>query len=191
MNHFAYPQMFWLLLLPFIFRAILPAVRGLHGDALRVPFLKDIERINIKAGGVWNATAPTIKKSPLNKIVLFLIWALLVTAVARPLWVGKPVRLPAMSRDILLVVDISTSMLEQDFVLGNRRVDRLTAVKKMVEAGRECSDILIQLSAVKSEIVNVSKIILKDHLSCCIVNAVKENDKDAIEQLKAAIDKLL
>ena len=130
MNHFAYPQMFWLLLLPFIFRAILPAVRGLHGDALRVPFFKDIERINIKAGGVWNATAPTIKKSPLNKIVLFLIWALLVTAVARPLWVGKPVRLPAMSRDILLVVDISTSMLEQDFVLGNRRVDRLTAVKK-------------------------------------------------------------
>ena len=130
MNHFAYPQMFWLLLLPFVFRAILPAVRGLHGDALRVPFLKDIERINIKAGGVWNTTAPTIKKSPLNKIVLFLIWALLVTAVARPLWVGKPVRLPAMSRDILLVVDISTSMLEQDFVLGNNRVDRLTAVKK-------------------------------------------------------------
>ena len=73
----------------------------------------------------------------------------------------------------------------------SRAIGHLTAVKKMVEAGRECSDILIQLSAVKSEIVNVSKIILKDHLSCCIVNAVKENDKDAIEQLKAAIDKLL
>ena len=45
MNHFAYPQMFWLLLLPFLFRAVLPAVKGLHGDALRVPFIGDLVKI--------------------------------------------------------------------------------------------------------------------------------------------------
>ena len=45
--------------------------------------------------------------------------------------------------------------------------------------------------AIKSEITGVSKVILKDHIDHCIVDAVKENDEDAIEQLKGAIDKLL
>ena len=49
MNHFAYPQMFWLLLLPFLFRAVVPAVKGLHGDALRVPFIGDLVKINLKS----------------------------------------------------------------------------------------------------------------------------------------------
>ena len=53
MNHFAYPQMFWLLLLPFLLRAVLPAVKGLHGDALRVPFIGDLVKINLKSGGLW------------------------------------------------------------------------------------------------------------------------------------------
>ena len=64
-------------------------------------------------------------------------------------------------------------------------------MKKMIEDGRDCSDVLIQLSAIKSEITGVSKVILKDHIDHCIVDAVKENDEDAIEHLKGAIDKLL
>jgi len=64
-------------------------------------------------------------------------------------------------------------------------------VKKMIEDGRDCSDVLIQLSAIKSEITGVSKVILKDHIDHCIVDALKENDEEAIEQLKGAIDKLL
>ena len=67
----------------------------------------------------------------------------------------------------------------------------MNAVKKMIEDGRDCSDVLIQLSAIKSEITGVSKVILKDHIDHCIVDAVKENDEDAIEHLKGAIDKLL
>ena len=39
--------------------------------------------------------------------------------------------------------------------------------------------------------MGVSKVILKDHIDHCIVDAVKENDEDAIENLKGAIDKLL
>ena len=73
----------------------------------------------------------------------------------------------------------------------SRAIGHMNAVKKMIEDGRDCSDVLIQLSAIKSEITGVSKVILKDHIDHCIVDAVKENDEDAIEQLKEAIDKLL
>lgn len=73
----------------------------------------------------------------------------------------------------------------------SRAIGHMNAVKKMIEEGRDCSDVLIQLSAIKSEITGVSKVILKDHIDHCIVDAVKENDEDAIENLKGAIDKLL
>ena len=73
----------------------------------------------------------------------------------------------------------------------SRAIGHMNAVKKMIEDGRDCSDVLVQLSAIKSEITGVSKVILKNHIDHCIVDAVKENDEDAIENLKGAIDKLL
>ena len=73
----------------------------------------------------------------------------------------------------------------------SRAIGHMNAVKKMIEEGRDCSDVLIQLSAIKSEITGVSKVILKDHIDHCIVDAVKDNDEDTIENLKGAIDKLL
>ena len=73
----------------------------------------------------------------------------------------------------------------------SRAIGHMNAVKKMIEDGRDCSDVLIQLSAIKSEITGVNKVILKDHIDHCIVDAVKDNDEDAIEHLKGAIDKLL
>lgn len=73
----------------------------------------------------------------------------------------------------------------------SRAIGHFQSVKKMIEDGRDCSDILIQLSAVRAEIESLSKIILKDHIDHCIVDAVKENDEKSLEKLKGAIDKLL
>lgn len=73
----------------------------------------------------------------------------------------------------------------------SRAIGHLNAVKRMVEQGRDCSDVLIQLSAVNSALKNVSKIILKDHIKHCLVEAVKENDQAAIDKLKEAIDKFV
>ena len=129
MNHFADPQMFWLLLLPFLFRAVLPAVKGLHGDALRVPFIGDLVKINLKSGGLWGRSTENPDRISLPLILLYLVWALLVAAAARPQWVGEPVRIKNYGRDILMVMDISNSMQEPDFALRGRRIDRLTAVK--------------------------------------------------------------
>ena len=72
-----------------------------------------------------------------------------------------------------------------------RAIGHLSAVKRMVEEGRDCSEVLIQLSAIRAEITNVSKVILKDHIDHCIVDAVKENDENALLRLKGAIDKLI
>lgn len=73
----------------------------------------------------------------------------------------------------------------------SRAIGHMNAIKKMVEDGRDCSEVLIQLSAVKSEIIGVSKVILVDHIDHCIVDAVRENDKTSIDALKGAIEKLI
>ena len=51
--------------------------------------------------------------------------------------------------------------------------------------------ILVQLSAVQSALKNTSKVILKDHIDHCIIEAVKKNDDETIEELKKAIDKMI
>lgn len=130
MTHFTYPWFFVLLGLPFLWRFLLPPVKGLHGDALKIPFIGDLEKISIKSGNVWKiGSGGDNNRYSKNFWLLFAIWFLLITALARPQWLGEPVRVKEESRDIMLVLDISTSMLANDFVLGNRRIDRLTAVK--------------------------------------------------------------
>ncbi len=73
----------------------------------------------------------------------------------------------------------------------SRAAGHVNAVKKMVEEGRDCSDVLIQLAAVRAELTNVGKLVLKDHIEHCIVDAVQNDDEGAIVKLNDAIDKLL
>jgi Ca-activated chloride channel family protein len=61
--------------------------------------------------------------------VLSAVWLLAVLAAARPQFVGEPVSLPMTGRDLLLSVDLSGRMEEQDFQLNGQWVDRLTALK--------------------------------------------------------------
>ena len=73
----------------------------------------------------------------------------------------------------------------------SRAIGHLQSVKGMVEDGRDCSEVLVQLAAVRAALGSVSRIILKDHIEHCIVHAVEENDQTAIDELEHAIDKLL
>ena len=72
-----------------------------------------------------------------------------------------------------------------------RLIGHLESIKHMIEDGRDCSEVLVQLSAVDSAIKGVSRIILKDHLEHCIVDAVRDNDQQALEQLNRAIDRFI
>ena len=73
----------------------------------------------------------------------------------------------------------------------SRAIGHLEAVKKMVEEGQDCSQVLIQLAAVKSALNNTGKIILKDHINHCIVEAVETGDKKALEVLSAGIHQVM
>ena len=72
-----------------------------------------------------------------------------------------------------------------------RAIGHLQKVKQMVDDDEDCSDVLVQLAAVKSAINNTGKVILKDHMEHCIVHAVEDGDTEMIDELNAAIDKFM
>lgn len=72
-----------------------------------------------------------------------------------------------------------------------RSQGHLRKVTEMVERNEDCSDVLVQLAAVKGELNNIGKAILKEHIEHCIVDAVREDDMEAIEKMNRAIDKFM
>lgn len=70
----------------------------------------------------------------------------------------------------------------------SRTIGHLQAVKRMIEADKDCSEVLIQLAAVKAEVNNAAKVILKEHLTHCVMHAVLEDDSQSMEDLNKAID---
>lgn len=72
-----------------------------------------------------------------------------------------------------------------------RAIGHLERVKAMVEEGRDCSEVLIQLAAVRSAINNTGKVILKDHLEHCILDALENQDRTTIDELNRAIEQFV
>lgn len=72
-----------------------------------------------------------------------------------------------------------------------RAIGHLEKVKKMVEDGSECSEVLIQLAAVKAAINNTGKVILKDHINHCVKDAVLTGDQKVLDDLGNAIDRFI
>ena len=93
--------------------------------ALKLPFLADFKIVAIRQSLVtersWLLTLASVA------------WLCLVLAAMRPQWLGEPVDIPTRGRNLMLAVDISSSMELQDFVLQGKQVDRLTATKAVVE----------------------------------------------------------
>lgn len=118
--NFAHWWAFFALPLPLLAYLALPRAPALEGVALRVPFY---------ALAMQGAAKPTVQPAGMRLWLSLLIWLLLVTAGARPQWLGEPIPLPLAGRDLMLAVDISGSMVEDDMVIGARVTDRLTAVK--------------------------------------------------------------
>ena len=72
-----------------------------------------------------------------------------------------------------------------------KAIGQLEKVKRMVDNGEDCSQVLIQLAAVRSAINNAGKVILSEHINHCIIDAVQENDFRKIDELNEAILNLL
>ena len=72
-----------------------------------------------------------------------------------------------------------------------RAIGHLNKVKRMVEEGYDCADVLVQLAAVRSALDNTGKVILGDHIRHCMVDAVQAGDETAIDDLCEAINKFM
>ncbi|MCR8913836.1 VWA domain-containing protein [Marinobacter panjinensis] len=120
----AFPWVLLLALLPLLIR-----LRRRSAPAVEAP---------VFPVGHWLSDLPGVSRSgsrtPLwQQLVLLLMWLLLVVALARPQHVGEQVQLPVSGRDLLLAVDISPSMDEQDMVVQGRSINRLQAVKRVLD----------------------------------------------------------
>lgn len=73
----------------------------------------------------------------------------------------------------------------------SRIAGHLEAVRGMVERGEDCSAVLIQLAAIRSAVNSCGKLVLKNHIDHCIVEAVEAHDGATIAALEEAIDKFV
>ncbi|MEW9701445.1 metal-sensing transcriptional repressor [Paenibacillus sp. SI8] len=65
----------------------------------------------------------------------------------------------------------------------------LRAVKEMTVDGRDCSEILLQIAAVRKALDNAAKLLLKDHLESCVLDAGPGEDRAKIlNDLNKALD---
>jgi Ca-activated chloride channel family protein len=118
----AWPWWLLALPLPWLVHRVLPAVRT-SSAALTVPFGRRLDAI---AGAGGSARASGIG------VLAWLAWALLCLAAARPQQWGDVVQPPASARELMLAVDLSGSMGEDDMSLGGQEVDRLTAARAVL-----------------------------------------------------------
>ncbi len=127
MTGFAWPLLFLLLPLPWLVRRFTANAYVDGGEALKIPFFRDIADLKCRRAG-------RIASSGKGRLLMLsLIWALLIAAAARPQWVGDAVPVTEKARNLIMAVDISGSMSMNDFEFHNKYVDRLSVVKLLAD----------------------------------------------------------
>lgn len=124
MLEWSWPWAFLLLPLPLLVWWLAPASSP-AGAGLRLPLFWQIRQL--QGASHQRPTASWIKPA-----LALICWLLLVAATARPHWLGEPIPLPQAGRDLLLAVDISQSMREEDMLIQGSYVPRVDAVKAVV-----------------------------------------------------------
>ena len=117
---FAWPWVFAGLLLPLLAYFFLPRAQDTAQSALLFPFSPLLDKLQARSSALPKQS---------YRFLGILAWTLLVMAAARPQWIGESIQLPVSGRSLMLAVDISGSMEQQDMVVNRRAVSRLTAVK--------------------------------------------------------------
>lgn len=130
MLEFAWPWLWLLLPLPIPAWWLLPPYRARHAS-VQVPFF---ERLAAATGQTPQRGAVVLERRAVQMIVAVAIWTLLVSALARPQWVGDPVTREISARDLILAIDISGSMDQRDFKTPDgAMLTRLDGVKRVVK----------------------------------------------------------
>ena len=72
-----------------------------------------------------------------------------------------------------------------------RATGHLKSIRGMVEEGRDCSEVLIQLAAVRSAVNGAGKEVLKQYMDECIEEALEKGDTESLKRLNKALDSFL
>lgn len=124
------PHLLWLILLPPVLRLLLPPYREPR-QAVRAPWFS---RLSGLLGVEPGEGAVVARTSWLRLLFQWLMWSLVVLALARPQFLEEPIRKIIPTRDLLLLVDLSGSMEVEDFTnRAGETVDRLSAVKEVLD----------------------------------------------------------
>lgn len=119
---FAHP---WVLLL-LLLLPLLAWLKGRRGQG--VAFLySSVDLVRPVAG---------IKKSRPGRILASLRWlslALLITALSQPRWIKGESHIKSSGIDIVVAIDLSTSMLSEDFEIDGKRINRIDIAKQVLE----------------------------------------------------------
>lgn len=124
--HFDWPRVFFFLPVPLLLWLILPSAVAKQEAALRVPLLSPFA---LRGNRGINTSTP--RRWRFSVWLALLAWLLLVTAAARPVWIGDPIELPVSGRDLMLAVDVSGSMEIPDLSINGKSMSRLDTVKKL------------------------------------------------------------
>lgn len=69
-------------------------------------------------------------------------------------------------------------------------VGHANSIKIMIEEGRDCSEVLVQIAAVRSALSKVGKLLLEEHINYCVSEALmndSEDARDVLDELNEAI----
>ena len=124
MIEWIWPWIFVLAPLPWLARK-LAAPATSQQAAVRAPFFAEWQQLS---AGQRNGQRGN---GALDLLGLWLIWLLLLVAIARPTWIGDPIELPNSGRDLMMAVDISGSMRIEDMQAGQSMVTRVAAVRQV------------------------------------------------------------
>jgi len=122
---FEHLWLFSLLPLPLLWRYLMRPGELQWRGALQIPFFSQLKSA-LQVSGVNS-------NSRWHLFGLLLIWCLLITATAKPVWYGEPIVLDREARNIMLAVDLSDSMKIQDMQWTSQSADRLFVVKKLAK----------------------------------------------------------
>jgi len=74
----------------------------------------------------------------------------------------------------------------------NRIEGQIKGLKKMIEQGHYCIDLIDQINAVRRALEQVALIIMKRHVESCVVDAINtEGGQNKIDELIRTIDRFI
>ena len=73
----------------------------------------------------------------------------------------------------------------------NRIEGQVRGVKNMIESDAYCTDVLVQVSAIRSALNSFSKVLLTNHIKTCVVDNLKQGNDEVVDELVATLQKLL